>query len=57
MRILGIIMVILGGASYLLPFGRAALPFRIPLTPPDAFGLALVLLFAGLVAILASREA
>jgi hypothetical protein len=57
MRVLGIIMVILGGASYLLPFCRAALPFRIPLMPSQAFGLALVLLFAGLIAVLAGREA
>ena len=55
MRVFGIVMVILGGASYLLPYGRSMLPFRVPLMPHDAFGLAVVLLFAGLIAVLAGR--
>jgi len=55
MRVFGIVMVILGVASYLLPYGRSMLPFRVPLMPHDAFGLAVVLLFAGLIAVLAGR--
>lgn len=55
MRVFGIVMVILGAASYVLPFGRPMLPFRVPLVTHDAFGIALVLLFAGLLAVLAGR--
>lgn len=54
MRTVGWTIVVLALAAFALPAIRVYMPFRLPFSDRDAVGVATILVFAGMVAVLFS---